>query len=133
MTTPVPLAQRFRGGVPIKFADLEMHVPALNRTLLKKHSATFQSIQKMALGASSDVDAQGIFDMQAELVFDALLMNYPTLAKQEFDDVVDMLNIQAAFPAACGNLAQAYDVKAKNALAESPYGSLTGTQTPLAL
>lgn len=133
MTTLIPLAQRFRGGVAVNFADLELHVPALNRSLLKKHSTVFQAIQKMALGDASNVDAQAIFDMQAELVFDALLLNYPTMTKEQFDDVVDMLNIQVAFPAACGNLAQASDVKAKNELAVSHYGCLTGTQTPPAL
>ena len=122
-----------RTGVAVLFASTAMTVPPLNRTLLKKHASTLRDIQKLASGGAEDIDASEVFDKQCNLVFDALKLNYPDLTVEEFDDLVDMHNMQAAFPAACGNLAQAREVNAKNAVAESLYGSSTGTQTPPAL
>ena len=133
----IALAQKFRSGVEVVFADLKMSVPALNRTLLKKHANTFRDIQNAA-GAQPSQDGQAVdvadlFEKQCAMVFDALQLNYPDLTLERFDDIVDMQNMQVAFPAACGNLMQARDAKAKNELAGSHYGSLTGTQTPPAL
>jgi hypothetical protein len=134
MTTP--LAQRFRGGVEVVFADLKLFVPALNRPLLKKHANTFRDIQSvpgpqpLQDGANQGVDLAELFEKQCAMVYDALLLNYPELALERFDDIVDMQNMQVAFPAACGNLMHAHEIKAKNAMAESLYGSSTGTQTP---
>jgi hypothetical protein len=116
--------------VAVLFASTTMVVPPLNRTLLKKHAPTLRDIQALATGASEALDPSDLFDKQCAMVFDALLLNYPQLKQEDFDDLIDMHNMQAAFPAACGNLAQAREVNAKNAAAESLYGSSTGTQTP---
>lgn len=122
-----------RPGVVVLFASTALTVPPLNRTLLKKHASTLRDIQKIALEGAEAVDASELFDKQCDMVFDALKLNYPDLTQDGFDDLVDMHNMQAAFPAACGNLAQARDVNTKNAAAEFLYGSSTGTQTPPAL
>lgn len=127
------MTHTLRPGVAVLFASIAMVVPPLNRTLLKKHAPTLRDIQALATGAVDAIDASGLFDKQCEMVFDALSLNYPDLTQDAFDDLIDMHNMQAAFPAACGNLAQAREVNAKNAAAESLYGSSTGTQTPPAL
>lgn len=119
-----------RPGVAVLFASTSMVVPPLNRTLLKKHASTLREIQSLATGAVDAIDASDLFDKQCEMVFDALKLNYSDLTQAAFDDLIDMHNMQAAFPAACGNLAQARDVNAKNAAAEFLCGSSTGTQTP---
>lgn len=129
MTHPKPQ----RPGVAVLFASTTMVVPPLNRRLLKVHAHTLRDIQKLATGASDTLDASDLFDKQCAMVFDALSLNYPGLTQEDFDELIDMHSMQAAFPAACGNLAQAREVTAKNALAESLYGSSTGTLTPPAL
>ena len=127
------MTNTLRPGVVVLFASTAMTVPPLNRTLLKKHASTFRDIQKIAQEGVESADASDLFDKQCAMVFDALKLNYPDLAEEAFDDLVDMHNMQAAFPAACGNLAAARDINTKNAAAESLYGSSTGTQTPPAL
>lgn len=122
-----------RPGVVVLFASTAMTVPPLNRTLLKKHASTLRDIQKIAQEGGESLDTSDLFDKQCDMVFDALKLNYPELTEDKFDDLVDMHNMQAAFPAACGNLAQARDVNTKNAAAESLYGSSTGTLIPPAL
>lgn len=104
-------------------------VPPLNRTLLKKHASAMQQIQEAAQSPES-ANASAMFDLQCDMVLDALRLNYPDLSQEAFDDVVDMANIQEAFPACLGHLAAVSEAKAKNAMAVSHSGSLTGVPTP---
>lgn len=130
------MSHTLRPGVVVLFASTAMTVPPLNRTLLKKHASAFREIQKVAATEAEDlkdIDPADLFDKQCAMVFDALKLNYPHLTEEAFDDMVDMHNMQAAFPAACGNLAAARDINTKNAAAESLYGSSTGILIPPAL
>jgi hypothetical protein len=76
------------------------------------------------------VAAEQSFDLQCNVVLDALRLNYPSLSQDEFDQISDVVSMQAAFPAAMGDMARARSAVAKNAPAVLPSGMLTGTQTP---
>ncbi len=134
MTAAFTPVNPLRPGVEINFAGHILTVPPLHRLLWKKHAPTsFKQLADLEASLQSGQDmaaAEQSFDLQCAVVFDALHLNYPSLSQDDFDGIADVLSMQAAFPAAMGDVARARSAVSKNAQAVSPSGILTGMPTP---
>lgn len=129
-----PTAQPLRPGIEVNFAGHLLTVPPLHRLLWKKHASTsfkqLGDLEGQIQGKEDMAAADQAFDLQCAVVLDALRLNYGNLTQDEFDGMFDVVSMQAAFPAAMGDMNRARSAVAKNAQAVSPSGPSTGMPTP---
>lgn len=123
-----------RPGIEVNFAGRVLTVPPLPRLLWKKHSSkSFKKLAELEKQTQTTEDMSLIgesFDIQCAVVYDALRLNYAQLTQDEFDEIIDVVSMQAALPAAMGDMDRARSAAAKNAQAVLPSGMLTGMPTP---
>lgn len=118
------MTQKTVVGIPVEFPGRgSLYIHPMTRAIIKKHKEGFRKLEQG--GFESNLD---IFDFQADVIFDCLQLNYPEIATEEFDELLNAQNQPIAW------LALNSDFKgvdeAKKALSVLQSGSLIGTVTP---
>jgi hypothetical protein len=118
------MSQKTAVGIPVDFPGRGLlYVHPMTRTIIRKYKEGFRKLEQGGFESNFD-----IFDFQADVIFDCLQINYPDLAAEEFDDLLNAQNQPIAW------LALNSDFKgvdeAKKALSVLQSGNLIGTATP---
>lgn len=114
-------------GIPVEFApDKTLYVHPITRTLIKKYKDQFRRMEQGEITSHLE-----IFDVQADMVFDCLKLNYPEMTGDEFDALLNGQNHPLAWMAVNSDFQGVETAKKAMALLRS--GSTIGTETPPAL